>query len=378
MKILAIHSIFEDNQKMSAVDIWRVWRPLRELAKHTGWQIDAQPTFIKGLEEYKDESEFTEHELARAVEHLGQYDIVFSSYFPDHTPYTLMKVVKDRHGTQFVLDVDDNMFAVNEDNPFWTKVGHKQVWWMQAMIRDCDWLVTTTDVLANEFRARRAQEPDNKAPESVFVIPNYISADYQHPPLHNDPWLVIGYFGGASHFYDLNESGVMPAIEKLMHEHKNIRLKAVGIPAAHYVPVKRYDFVDGKRGMGWITEVFPTLNMDIAIAPILDNAFNHGKSDIKYQEATAAHAAFVGSRIGPYQALHNGVNCLLVDNTQESWYKALKKLVEKPKLRQILLENATRDIRSRLIENNWMKYKRMFEQVYAAKLAGKQRILLLS
>lgn len=378
MKILAIHSIFDDDQKMSAVDIWRIWRPLRELAKHTNWQIDAQPTFIKGFEKYKNKKDFTEEELEKAAQHLGQYDIVFSSYFPDQTPYTLMKVVKKRYGTQFVLDVDDNMFAVNEDNPFWTKVGHKQVWWMQVMIRDCDWLVTTTDMLADEFRQRRRLPPDNKADDSVVVIPNYVSADYQHPLLNNDPWLVIGYFGGASHFNDLNDSGVMPAIERLMHEHKNIRFKTVGIPAAHYVPVKRHDFVDGKRGLKWITEVFPSLSMDIAIAPILDNVFNHGKSDIKYQEATVAGAVFVGSRIGPYETLHNGVDCLLVDNTQESWYAALKKLVETPKLRQILLENAKKDIRTRMIEYNWTKYKRMFEQVYAAKLAGKQRILLLS
>lgn len=377
MKILAIHSIWDNDQKMSAVDIWRIWRPLRELAKHVDWQIDAQPTFIKGFEKYKDKKDFTEEELEKAAEHLGQYDIVFSSYFADHTPYTLMKVVKDRYGTQFVLDIDDNMFAVNEDNPFWTKVGHKQVWWMQVMIRNNDWITTTTETLAQEFRNRRAQPPDNKDPESVFVIPNYISADYQHPPLHNDPWLTIGYFGGASHFYDLNNTGVMPAIERLMHEHKNVRFKTIGIPATHYIPVKRHDFVDGKRGLKWITEIFPELNMDIAIAPLLDNTFNHGKSDIKYQEATLAHATFVASNIGPYRGLHNGVDCMLVDNTEESWYRALKKVVEDKKLRQLLLENATKDVRTRMIEtNNWMKYKRMFERVYQSHPKAQQRILL--
>ena len=84
MKILAVHSYLGDNDKTkSAVDGWRIKRPLDELRKHVDWQIDEQPTFIKGIEKYKNAKEFTEEEMERAFKNICKYDIVFSSYHPD-------------------------------------------------------------------------------------------------------------------------------------------------------------------------------------------------------------------------------------------------------------------------------------------------------
>lgn len=360
MKILAIHSIgWGDTNRESAVDIWRIERPLRELSKHVDWEIESQPTFIKGIEKYKDLKEFTEEELEKAAAFLGEFDIVFSSYNPDPTPYLLMKVVHDRYGTQFVLDADDDLFHVNPDNPFWTKTDHQHVWYMQNVIKDATWITTTTERLADVFRERREQPKD-----TVTVLPNLMSDDYKHKPLNNDPWVIVGYFGGASHFYDLNDTGVMEALEKLMHKHKNVRFKVINMPIAHYIPVKRYDYVDGKRGTPWVTESFPELNMDIAIVPVIDNVFNYGKSNIKWMEATRAGAATICSDVGPYHDLPDGVT-IKVKNTQEEWYDALEKLMDEA-YRKKLVKKAMVELNKWRLEDNWMMYKNLFERVYNA------------
>lgn len=137
MKILCVHSWLSENQNhRSAVDKWRIYAPMIELAKHTSWQIDHQPTFIKGIEKYKNAKEFTSEELEKAYKHIIQYDIVFSSYHADPTAYSLLKVAHDKYGVNFIMDVDDDMFAVNPDNPFWVKMDDEKCYWMQCMIRD--------------------------------------------------------------------------------------------------------------------------------------------------------------------------------------------------------------------------------------------------
>lgn len=363
MKILAVHNVRDDNKKTSAVDIWRIWRPIRELKKHVDWQIDEQPTFIKGIEKYKDATEFTHEELDKAAEHLGQYDIIWSTYFTNPTFYTLLRVVNARYGTKFILDVDDDMFAIKLDNPIWLKLTDENIFHMQCMIRDADYVTTTTEQLAHIFRERR----EDKSAESVMVIPNYIADDYKHEPFDNGNKIEIGYFGGSSHFNDLDKSGAIEAIEKIMHENKDVHFTTVGMVIEKYIPRGRYTYNEGAQGHGWINDVFPKLNFDIAIAPIDRSRFSMGKSNIKWQEATRMGAAFVGTNFGPYADLKNGVQALLVENTQDDWYEALNKLVKSQKLRKTLLEQSQKELELWRLEVNWPQHKEMFEKVHASK-----------
>lgn len=358
MRLLAIHSIgWGDQSRESAVDIWRMQRPLRELAKHVDWQIDAQPTFIKGIDKYKDAKEFTEEEFEKAAKTLGEYDIVWSSYFPDTTAYLLMKVVHDRYGTKFVMDTDDDLFHVNPDNPFWTKVGHTEVHHMQNMIKDVGWITTTTERLADVFRDRREQDRD-----TVTVLPNLMPDDYKHPKFDNSPNIVIGYFGGASHFSDLNLTHVMKAVKRLMRKDRNIHFKTINMPVAMNTPKSRTHFEDGKRGTAWITEVFPTLKMDICIIPVVDNIFNYGKSNIKWMESTRMGAATVCSDVGPYADLPDNVT-IKVTNHYYPWLHALEKLIYEVDYRKQLVADAQAELSKWRLEDHWQMYKEFFEKV---------------
>lgn len=363
LKILCVHSaLLKDTNKQSQVDHWRIYRPMRELAKHVDWQIDHEPAFIPGFEKYQNLDQFTDEEMEKAFKKICEYDIVFSSYHPDPTAYTLLKVARDKAGTQFVLDVDDDMFSINPDNPFWMKMTDEKVYQMQCMIRDNDWISTTTEALANVFRQRREHPPD-----TVFVNPNCISDDYQHPGFDNSPYTVIGYFGGASHYADLHETGALEAIAKLMHEKKKLKFKAVGMFSDTYLPKARYTYEEGKRGTKWLTDVFPSLKMDIAIAPLAPNIFNRGKSDIKWQEATRAGAVFVGSDFGPYRELSDKIAVKVSRPGMEYWYWALRGLVEDADKHKELLKHARRELVKRRLEVNWQMYEQMFRRIYESR-----------
>lgn len=359
MKILAIHSVgwFKDDcTKESGVDIWRIWRPLEELKKHTDWQIDYQPSFIPGIEKYKDLSEFTEEEMEIAAKKLGKYDIVFSSYHPDPASAALMDAVHDLYGTKFVLDIDDDMFAINDHNPFWTKVDEWGVYVMQRTINTTKYITTTNEYLAKKIQDRT--EVDGK----VFVLPNYIPDTYKHPAVDNGDKIVIGYFGGSSHYVDLHETKLFPALQRIMHKYKNVHFKCVGQPVDYYLPSKRKSTHEPIRGRDWVTKLFPTLNMDIVVIPLEDVEFSKSKSNIKWQEATRAGAAVVASDVQPYQGLKHCAT--LVKDTENDWYTAIEQLLDS-KIRSKQVEAAKKELAKWRLEDHWQEYKKAFEEIYA-------------
>lgn len=363
MKILAIHTGHNPDEYIHAVDIWRVSRPFRELKKHVGWQIDERPTIIKQIDKYKSKEDFTEEELQKTVDDLKQYDIVFGSYTAigmNPMVFALTRLVQDKYGTKFVMDVDDNLFAIKEDNAgWWRAMDHDSTWNVQTAVLKNDYLVTTNEFLANELRKRR-EYPE----ESVTVIPNFISKDYhRNPDLHDG--IRIGYFGGASHLEDVHNTGMIEALEKIMHENKNVRFTSCGMPVEKYLPRARYNYVEGARGHAWINRIIPTLNYDISVAPLTDDIFADSKSDIKWQESAMIDAPLIASSARPYrETINDGVDGLLVKNTADDWYNALKRLVDDDKLRRSIAKNAKeRILKDYLIENNWQLYKELFERI---------------
>lgn len=355
LKLLVITSYNNPDKAVHAVDLWRSGRNIRELKKNVDWEITERPTIMKHIAKYKTKKDFTEEELAKTVEDLAQYDIVYGSYtaFMNNMVFALCKLVEDKHKTKFILDVDDNMFAVKQDNiGWWMHMNHEKTWDLQTIILKAKYITTTNEKLANELRKRRGNT------ETVTVVPNFISKDYKPKPDGHD-YIRIGYFGGSSHYEDLHKTGVIQAVEKLMHENKELRFVSIGMPVEDYLPKKRYQYNPGTRGHGWVRHIFPSMNFDIAIAPLTVDEFTECKSDIKWQESAMMKAAVVATRVRPYsETIKDGVDGILVNNTQKEWYEALKKLIDDEKLRKELGENAYKRVnKDFLIEDNWSVFK---------------------
>jgi hypothetical protein len=134
------------------------------------------------------------------------------------------------------------------------------------------------------------------------------------------------------------------------------------MPVAHNLPKARYHFLDGKRGYGWVDELFPTLKMDICIMPIIDNIFNCGKSDIKWMEATRMGAATVCSNVGPYALLPDNVT-EKVSNHYYPWLHALEKLIVDVEYRKELVKEAQHELEKYRLEDHLEEYKSFFEEV---------------
>lgn len=358
MKILAIvNFVDKDNTKESAIHLWRVKRPLEELKKHVDWDITYQRAIIEdfhGLEE--DPDEYIKQYGAQRAKELGQYDIVFASYFTSPHIYTILWAAQEKYGTKFILDFDDDLFNPDPSNfAFWKSAGWQGHEFLTIMARVAPYISTTNPDLAQKI------VDNSEVGVKTFLLPNYISEIYPEQTIDNGDRVVIGFFGGASHYSDVHDSRLLPALEKLMIKHKNVYVKFCGQPADHYLPRGRYEQVDTAQGNDWPTKRLPSLNLDIAVAPLLDTEFNKHKSNIKWQEATRMGSAFVASNVGAYKPLKNAV---LVDNSVDAWYEALETLVLNKKLRNELVAKSKEELKADWrMEDNWQPYKEMFEEV---------------
>jgi len=90
-------------------------------------------------------------------------------------------------------------------------------------------------------------------------------------------------------------------------------------------------------------------DLDIALAPLVDNVFNRGKSAIKWYEYSIGSVPGVYSRIPSYENLvDQGENGFLCEGDTAEWYRCLKELIENKELRQKMGDRC----RSRVIEKH--------------------------
>lgn len=359
MNLLTVYKLKKEKAKVSPVETWRIDRPIKELAKHTDWQIDKCNGIFEKAKKAKD---IPEGEMQERIDYFKNYDLVWNIYHTNLFAHTFTMIAQDKIATKFVMDIDDNVFDIDPINPIHMTLDKKYLTILKGIAIDTNYVTTTTETLAEVLREQRYYKPK----ESVVVIPNLIStAVYKPCEFDNGDKIVIGYLGGSSHYYDLHKTGIYEALEKIMHEYKNVYIKTAGMFIDKYLPKARYEFIFGKRKADDWYKLYSTLNYDICLAPIQDTPFSVCKSNIKWQEYSLIGSPTIASNIGPYKdTIKHGSDGLLVENTSESWYNAIKMLIENETLRRKIGQKAkTRVIEDFSLEKNWHLVQEGLEKI---------------
>ncbi len=269
--------------------------------------------------------------------------VIFGRTYP--SAYDPIKMMRDykRAGKRVLYDMDDDFWEIAKDNPS-VNVGNALKDQYEGMIREADACITPSPHLAKKFKKHFKKE--------IFICPNGVDPDiYRERPHEHEDTLVIGYMGAASHWKDLQLVGEV--IDKLSEKHDFLftvyGLTGEPLEAAMYsynellrlnvTPEKNEYFKSAldfyaqlKRIRMWHIpfmppELHPSVlsraDFDIGVAPLEDNEFNRGKSNIKYYEYAAVGTAVLTSDVEPY-SLEVPYRA---KNTFKDWYKKLEKLI---------------------------------------------------
>lgn len=139
---------------------------------------------------------------------------------------------------------------------------------------------------------------------------------------------TLGYFSGSiTHNDDLVL--IAPALRAFMEAHDEVRLVIAG----------EIDLPSDLRGLEGRVDHLPFMPwrrlpqaisfVDVNLIPLADTIFNRAKSENKWVEASLVKVPSLASRVGALaEAIEDGVDGVLVENSNDAWTQALEHLYE--------------------------------------------------
>jgi glycosyltransferase involved in cell wall biosynthesis len=217
-------------------------------------------------------------------------------------------------------------------------------------IQLCDGVIVSTERLAEICR--------EVTDRPVIVVPNSLDVhrfqlilgiEPKEPP---EAPPTIAWIGGNRPDRDAEALGV--AWNRISRAYPGVRFRVGGFPLSalvNSVPPGRVDYIPWRP-----IEAYPRTfaNIDIGCAPLNDEPFNWGKSEIKAYEYAAAGAAVCVSSVTYGDLIRHGETGM-VCTTADEWTSALAFLLDNPDLRRRMASTLFQEVQGKysLSANAW-------------------------
>lgn len=332
MKALLISTDCGDNDyrkqtnKYGGVTYYRLVAPQKEINK-----LGHDFVYL-GTDLYKDEN-------ANFNKFFKQFDIVITKHIDNPRAAKNVQIACQKSRIPLVYDLDDNLFAIRSDQPAYDKgyrQGEMKRIYMATNMSFADAFFVSTEPLKEEYQSKYKELFNIDMP--IHVLPNYNDVTLFSPfeSKTGEDVITLGYHGSTTHDSDIKL--ILPAIDTIMEMYPNVILQLIGTIRRESVSIfesmKHNDRVfirGGTPAYDTFPELLMGLKWDIGLAPLIDDAFNRGKSHIKYMEYAMKRIPTVASDVYPYAK--NATHALLCkDNTE--WVSNLSKLIKDKRLRK--------------------------------------------
>mgnify|MGYP001577739387 CR=1 FL=1 len=306
----------------------------------------------------------------------------------------MMITEKAKGKGRWVIDWDDNVFNVSPYNPAYkdhgikevevTLGGEKKTLWEDGRdgfsiksnkerliiftecLRNADLVTTPSPILSGMFK---------KINPNVKVLRNFLDLNVWKPlPTQKDDKIRIGWQGGDSHFEDW--CLISDALGGILRANKNVILVMMG---THFTGTTKNFPQDQIQVESWVPiDAYPykfrSLNLDIGIAPLCNNAFNTAKSELKWTEYGALGIPCVMSNVPPYSLRVMDMDTGFLCSTDQEWSGTIQRLIDDKELRIKVGQNALEEVRTSYdIDKEIVQY----EDTYRS-LCGLKRELILN
>lgn len=293
---------------------------------------------------------------------LDEADIIIMEGTIDPRSIATVWAYSAEMGKVFIAECDDWVEVTDKTHPFYKE--HKELKatkWQSALIAKADAVTTTTDFLAKELRNFNG---------NVKVLPNCLDMDlWGTPKLENtDDEVRIVWAGSATHREDM--AMIKPVVFRILEKYPNARFIYCGDGKLWenklFEDHPQTEFVQPTSLDQWPMK-FKTLRADIGLIPLLDNHFNHCKSNLKWLENAAYSIPCVMSPTVYSEYVIDGVDGYIAKNEDE-FVEKLSKLIENKEIRKTIGMNAnTRLLNEYDISKNWRQWLDFYKEQYQLK-----------
>ena len=260
-----------------------------------------------------------------------------------------------QRGVPVVYQLDDNLLDLHRDEPWETYPGNSLRGVVAFLARQADGMIVSTPALAERVARLRS---------GVLVVPNALDerlfGPAPEPYAPRSSAVTIGYMGTLTHEADVRM--VLAPLRALLARYAGrVRLELVGGATGRRMaslfeglPFRMRDPGNEDPYPKFVPWMRQHLRWDVAIAPLVDDAFTRGKSDLKYLDYGALGIPGVFSDVGAYRGtVRHRETGLLAANEPRAWAEALEEIVSDGALRARLAEAARADVHgNRMLETN--------------------------
>jgi glycosyltransferase involved in cell wall biosynthesis len=267
------------------------------------------------------------------------YDVVVIQI--DNSPSALEFVTAlQAQGKKVVYEIDDAFDCLEPWHPQYASYGQPaRQEAVRAMMAQADAVQVSTGWLAERY-ANHAKR--------VHVVPNMVElASWPRADrLRRDGLFKVLWAGSPSHSGDLEL--IIPVMERFLKNHEDARLVLFGqeirdarLPSGQVESVPWCEFEEYPFKLAEI-------DADIALAPLANIPFNHGKSNLRILQYWATGYPVIASNVGPYadsiDRKNSGDGILCEDQTE--WISALEDLYESSEVREKMTDAGFESVKS--------------------------------
>ncbi|HMX43004.1 MAG TPA: hypothetical protein PKB12_04730, partial [Elusimicrobiota bacterium] len=277
---------------VSGVVFYRAWQPYlalkksKEIAPLIWWFKPDQYTL------HPWEAQITSGELGQSIirdidRGCAWADVVVWMCLHSFESLRLFKYMKAQHQKPFFMEIDDYLFSIpakNQAHKYYKPGGELSRVGLEQM-KAADGIICSTPYLKELY------EPFNsniRVAENVIDLPLWRKGN---PPARQG--VTIGWVGGGTHEEDL--ALIKEPMFRVLEKHKNVTFKILhGIPDffKNHKKIKLYKaFKPVTKYPQWVVRQ----GFDIGVAPLVDNNFNRGKSNLRWLEYSAMKVPTVAS-----------------------------------------------------------------------------------
>ncbi len=244
-----------------------------------------------------------------------------------------------KNNKKVIYDIDDNFFELPLDLPLsYYHRDSKAIFILKQFLRFSDVVTTYSQIMYD--RAKQYNE-------NVVLLNCYFDDEIikdVHQNIKSDK-LKIAYATNRSSDSNL-ETNLEIALAKIAQEFSDkVEIHFWKEPFSSLAGMNNVIRNMVEPNYERFLQKFYSNKYDIGLAPLLDDIFYNSKTNNKYREYAGCGVPGVYSNVQLYcNCINDSINGLLVENSSDSWYSAIKSLILSQDLRENIAYNAREDV----------------------------------
>lgn len=313
-----------------------------------------------------DDGRYKHRILSELNDHVQKADVVVAQMTHTRSALDLLWAMRDAYKVPIVSEIDDNILSTpgyNPANSVYQPGSHFRALAVEQF-KLSDAMIVSTPYLQEVYADLNA---------NIHVVPNSLDFRIWDNLKHraNKDCVRIGWAGGASHEDDLRL--IEPVVRRILEKYPEARFCFVhGIPKFLRGIDRVEEFHDFTR-IDRYPQALASRSFDIGLAPLVDNAFNRAKSNLRWLEYAGLKVPCVASKVGHFAETITHAEDGMLCEGEDEWIKSISWLIEDAASRRRMGKAANQKARRQFnVDANVFDYAKILAGIVAADKAKKE------